>query len=62
MVRMQNIFYFVPTDYVTTPNFGKMHINPFISFRRSSKLPIAIKTLNTKLGQNGQTLGTLSHP
>jgi len=28
------------------PNFGKMHINPFITFRRSTKVFIAIKTLN----------------
>jgi len=46
----------------TTPNFGKMHINPVIAFRRSSKVLIAIKTLNAKLGTNGQTLEALSHP
>jgi len=58
---MQNILYFVPTEHTAMPNFGKMHINSFIAFR-SSKVLIAIKTLNAKLGQNGQTLGTLSHP
>jgi len=62
MARMQITLYFVPTEHTVTPNFGKMHINPVIAFRRSSKVPIAIKTLNAKLGQNGQTLGALSHP
>jgi len=32
-----------------------MHINPFIAYRKSSMVSIAIKTLNAKLGQNGQT-------
>jgi len=52
----------VPTEHTATTNFGKMHINPFIAFRRSSKISIAIKTLNAKLGQKGETLRALSHP
>jgi len=54
---------FVPTEHtgIASTNFGKMHINPFTAFR-SSKVSFAIKTLNAKLGQNGQTLGALSHP
>jgi len=62
MARIQNTLYFLPTEPTTTPNFGKMHINPFIAFRRSSKVPIAIKTLNAKLGKNGQILGALRPP
>jgi len=47
---MQNILYFLPTEHTTMPNFGKMHINPFIAFRRSSKVPI------------GPNFGALSQP
>jgi len=57
---MKITLYFLPTKHTTTPNFGKMHINPVIAFR-SSKVPIAIKTINATLGKNGQTLGAFSH-
>jgi len=33
MARTQNSLYFMPIEHTTTPNFGKMHINPFIAFR-----------------------------
>jgi len=58
----KNTNYFVPTEHTAMPNFGKRCINPFIAFRRSSKVFIAIKTLNAKLGKIGQILGALSHP
>jgi len=32
-------------EQTTASNFGKMHINLFTAFRRSLKVPIAIKTL-----------------
>jgi len=58
----QNAKTFVPTEHTTSLNFGKMRFNPYIVFRRSSKVLIAIKTLNYKIGSKRPNFGGFEPP